>query len=99
MRWRHLPVAVRTWRQRSLLFKTFEPAAYGRGKIFPETPNVVNGVQLQDHDVELALGGLGEGALGIPRQNRQKWNAKLADLFELDLEIGFLGFLFTLELN
>ncbi len=68
------------------------------GKIFPGTPSVVIVVQPRDHDVELALGGLAS-ALGIPRQNRKKWNTYLADLIELDVEIGFSGFVFAFELN
>ncbi len=63
-----------------------------------ETPDVVNGLQSRDHDAELALDAHGEGALGIPRQNRKKSNTGLADLIELDVGIGFLGFLFVFEL-
>ncbi len=50
------------------------------GGILSETPDVVNGLLPRDHDAELALDAHGEGALGIPRQNRTKWNTKLADL-------------------
>ncbi|MCP4683500.1 MAG: hypothetical protein GY864_14305 [Desulfobacterales bacterium] len=50
-------------------------------------------------NAELALGGPGEHPFGIPKRNREKWNTELADRTELDVEIGPLGFLFSVELN